>query len=137
MLDWCAAHVLTSIAVDRVLSSHAHCPARSTRYVREWRPAGVHVCGGAPHMMSMVSTSSHVRDHATHATWLSHAHARAPRSVRTSTLHVGRGCMFLAEPAMFLLTCGVFAAAANVFALCLLGERMFLLVFGVKFNEEV
>ena len=122
--DWCAAHVLTSIAVDRVLSSHAHCPARSTRYVREW-PAGVHVCGGAPHMMSMVSTSSHVRDHATHATWLSHAHARAPRSVRTSTLHVG-GCMFLAEPAMFLLTwcfccsgqcfCFVFARRANVFA---------------------
>ena len=52
MPDWrCAAHVLTSIAVDRVLSSHAHCPARSTRYVREW-PTGVHVCGGAPHMMS-------------------------------------------------------------------------------------
>ena len=45
--------------------------------------------------------------------------------------------MFSAEPAMFLLTCGVFAAAANVFALCLLGERMFLLVFGPKFNEEV
>ena len=45
--------------------------------------------------------------------------------------------MLSAEPAMFLLTCGVFAAAANVFALCLLGERMFLLVFGPKFNEEV
>ena len=45
--------------------------------------------------------------------------------------------MLSAEPAMFLLTCGVFAAAANVFALSLLGERMFLLVFGPKFNEEV
>ena len=47
------------------------------------------------------------------------------------------GYMFLAERAMFLLTRGVFAAAGNVFALCLLGERMFLLVFGPKFNEEV
>ena len=98
------------------------------------------MCVEAPHMMSMVSTSSHM--HARRAMrhmrrgCPMHMHARHACSVRTSTLHVG-GCMFLAEPAMFLLTCGVFAAAANVFALCLLGERMFLLVFGAKFNEEV
>ena len=128
VLDWCAAHVLTSIAVDRVLSSHAHCPARSTRYVREWRPAGVHVCGGAPHMMSMVSTSSHVRDHATHATWLSHAHAtRATQRAHVDVawgaacFRLSRQCfcsraVFLLQRPMFLLCV---CSASECFCLCL------------------
>ena len=127
VLDWCAAHVLTSIAVDRVLSSHAHCPARSTRYVREW-PAGVHVCGGAPHMMSMVSTSSHVRDHATHATWLSHAHAtRATQRAHVDVawgaacFRLSRQCfcsraVFLLQRPMFLLCV---CSASECFCLCL------------------
>ena len=115
---------LARFAMHRVLSSHIAMHGVRAR-VRECGRCAC-MCMAAPHMMSMVSTSSHVRDHATHATWLSRAHARAPRSVRTSTLHAVGGCMFLAEPAMFLLTwcfccsgqcfCFVFARRASVFA---------------------
>ena len=137
--DWCAAHVLTSIAVAVVrtasalrnapcfvVKSHCHCTECVHACVSA---AGVHMCVAAPHMMSMVqwcrpaatcTTMRHTRRGCP-----MHMHARHACSVRTSTLHVG-GCMFLAEPAMFLLTwcfccsgqcfCFVFARRANVFA---------------------
>ena len=99
----------------------SHCHARPCVHACV-SAAGVHVCGGAAHDVNGVDQQPHAcaTCHATHATWLSHAHARAPRSVRTSTLHVG-GCMFLAEPAMFLLT-WCFCCSSQCFALCLLGE---------------
>ena len=92
------------------------------------------MCVAAPHMMSMVSTSSHVRDNACDTRDVVVSCTRAPRRVRTS-IAWGAACFWLSRQCF--CSRGVFAAAANVFALCLLGERVFLLVFGPKFNEEV
>ena len=77
----------------------------------------------------------HVRacmcDHTTRRTWLV-----ATRSMHTHVDCMG-GCACFWSSGQCFCSRNVFAAAANVFALCLLGERMFLLVFGPKFNEEV
>ena len=94
-------------------------------------------CGGAAHDVNGVTDQQpharpcDTRDVVVPCTCTRATHAACAR----------RHCMWGAACFWLSRQCfcsrGVFAAAANVFALCLLGERMFLLVFGPKFNEEV
>ena len=134
VLDWCAAHVYShrsqsqceQLGIASALRNapcfviKSHCHARPCVHACV-SAAGVHVCGGAAHDVNAWCrpAATCATMHATHATWLSHAHARHAACARR--LHgAGAACFWLSRQCF--CSRGVFAAAANVFALCLLGE---------------